>query len=104
MATRGCRRVPGGYDVALVDPATVTLSIVGFVALSIPALPGPTAIGDYDGDGVADLMVKFDRQAVIDAFGSTTLDLRMVVSGQLTAGRIFVGSDVVHVIAQGNSV
>jgi hypothetical protein len=52
---------PEGYDVADVNVSRILLN--GTVPVDLAA---PTTIGDYDGDGVPDLMVKFDRQAVID--------------------------------------
>jgi alpha-beta hydrolase superfamily lysophospholipase len=45
--------LPDG-SAASIDPATVTLN-------GVAALPSPTAVGDENGNGIPDLMVKFDR-------------------------------------------
>lgn len=45
---------PSGPDPATIDPASIQ-------ADGVPAEPGPAEVGDEDGDGVPDLMVKFPR-------------------------------------------
>jgi len=52
-------------------------------------------------DGVADRMVKFDRQAVISALGGITGQITMTVSGKLNNGPAFTGSDTIKVINPG---
>ncbi|MBI4321465.1 MAG: PKD domain-containing protein [Chloroflexi bacterium] len=91
---------PNVYDVNLVNVSTVRLTVLG---TAIPAQLAPTSVGDYDLDGIRDRMVKFDRQLVISALGTTTGNITFTVSGQLTDGRWFVGSDVTRVIAQGQA-
>lgn len=55
--------LPGGYDVRKIDVTTVR---VWHEADWVPADKKPASVGDYDGDGIADLMVRFDRKAVIE--------------------------------------
>ena len=55
-----------------------------------------TEIGDYDRDGVADLMVKFDRALIESAV--TPGDVTITVTGELIDGVIFEGSDIIKVI------
>ncbi len=50
--------LPPGYDVTQIDISSIRLND------TVPVLAKPTQIGDYDKDGVLDLMVKFDRAAV----------------------------------------
>ena len=83
--------LPEGYDVADIDVSTVLLEG------TIPAELEPIIIGDYDSDGVPDLMVKFDRQAVIAYLGDTTGEVTLTVSGRV-AGVPFEGSDTITVI------
>lgn len=52
--------LPKDYDVSKIDVSSVKLNMNSVV----PALLKPTALGDYDKDGIQDLMVKFDRQEV----------------------------------------
>ena len=62
--------LPSGYDVNDIDVSTILLEGV------IPAEGQPTAVGDHDGDGISDLMVKFSRAALEDLLlaGSNTLN------------------------------
>lgn len=76
-----------------IDPSSVT-------ANGVPALPSPVAIGDYDADGIPDLMVKFDAGALAAALPDG--DAIIVVTGQLRSGAVlFEGSDTVRVFSRG---
>ena len=65
---------------------------------------GPTEVGDYDDDGVLDLMVKFDRGELIDMLKGTVeppADVQLKVTGELMGETInipFEGSDTIRVI------
>jgi len=85
------------FDVADIDVPTVVLSIAG-ARCAVAAEGTPVEIGDEDGDGVADLMVKFDRAAVIALVAGREGDVMMLVSGQLRGGSEFQGADSVRVI------
>lgn len=80
--------LPEGYNVDDVDIYTVTLNNTGQAELH------PAKIGDYDNDGVLDLMVKFDRVLVVDllSVGEATL----TITGEV-AGTPFQGSDTIRV-------
>lgn len=82
--------LPPGYEVGEIDVATVMLNG------TVPALNKPTQVGDYDGDGVPDLMVKFDRDAVqsILAVGE---QVEITITGEV-AGVTFEGTDTIRVI------
>ncbi len=93
-----------GYDVSQIDTSSIMLD-------NVPADPtAPTQIGDYDNDGVGDLMVKFDRFAAIDYIwsiihhmGSQISDKRwevtLTIIGELLNDPviIFAGSDTITV-------
>ena len=87
--------LPDGYDVVDIDVGTVTLED------TIPTEDHPTKIGDYDNDGVADLMVKFERQALIEYLEGTTGGVRLTVNGEFSDGTPFEGSDTITVINPG---
>lgn len=84
--------LPQGHNVGDIDVSTVKLNG------QVLAAAQPTQIGDYDGDGVADLMVKFDRSALGLDVGDA---VQMTVTGQLTGGGSFTGSDTIRVISPG---
>ena len=81
--------LPEGYDVNDIDVSTVMLND------EVAAELHPTKIGDYDNDGISDLMVKFSRiEAMRSIFrkGENTL----TVSGEMIRSP-FVGSDTIRV-------
>ncbi len=91
----GYVELPEGYDVANIDVSTVMLNG------TVPAELRPTAIGDYDIDGVPDLMVKFDRTAVQDytlSRGITAGSVTLALTGKLDDGTEFQGSDAIKVL------
>jgi len=83
--------LPDSYDVADIDISTILLNNV------VPAEDHPTDIGDYDNDGVYDLMVKFDRQDVIDILEAGD-NVEITVAGELIDGTLFEGTDYIRVI------
>jgi len=98
--------LPQGLDVANIDVATVRLCLGELAACpedaSVPAGTRPTAVGDYDHDGVLDRMVKFDRASLVHLLGGLTGDLTMTVTGMVTPpGQAFGASDTIRVIGHG---
>jgi len=88
---------PYTSDVGQIDIGSVILSVNGY---EIPAINSPVQIGDYDNDGVPDLMLKFDRQIVQSHMfvGSEELIISGTIGG---ASDDFQGSDTVTVKAKG---
>lgn len=82
--------LPEGYSAADIDLDTLLLNG------SIDAMEHPTNIGDYDSDGIADLMVKFDRASVLDILDLDN-QVEITISGEVS-GTPFEGSDVIRVI------
>ncbi len=89
--------LPDGFDVADIDVRTVTVRVEG-EGDSVLAKLSPTEVGDHDEDSIPDLMVKFDRQAVIDLIGGATGVLTFVVAGELSSGRQFEGAATVDLL------
>jgi hypothetical protein len=84
--------LPPGYDVSQIDISSIRLN--GTIA----ALPQPTEIGDYDGDGIPDLMVKFDR-ATVESVLAVGEQVQITVTGEV-GGIAFEGTDIIRVIDQ----
>ncbi len=90
--------LPEGYDVNDIDVSTILLND------TVKAESHPICVADHDGDGIPDLMVKFNRQEVIDLikptgnenskFGTVTL----TITGKLYNEIPFEGSDVIKVL------
>jgi parallel beta-helix repeat protein len=84
--------LPKGYDVAKIDVSSIRLNG------TVPALAKPTQVGDYDKDGMPDLMVKFDRAAV-GGILTAGEQVEITVTGEV-AGIGFEGSDTIRVISK----
>jgi hypothetical protein len=83
-----------GYDINDMDISTILLND------TVSAELKPKAVGDYDSDGVPDLMVKFDRSDVQDVLEPGD-GVEVTVSGELTDGTTFEGTDTIRVIDKG---
>ena len=81
--------LPVGYDVGDIDIGTVRLED------TVSPESKPVEIGDYDADGIADLMVKFDKAAVVAVVGAGE-EAELVVTGEV-AGTPFEGSDTIRI-------
>ncbi len=107
--------LPEGYNVSYIDASTIMLSD------TIPAESYPVDIGDEDGDGIPDLMVKFSRYEVIGyILGNIDIEVlvetrmtpygrmvmlmpsrfeaKLTVTGNLFDGTPFEGSDTIRVL------
>jgi hypothetical protein len=89
--------LPEGYDVSNIDMSTVKLNIEGS---EIYAEDLPFSIGDYNINGVQDIMVKFDRGLVQNAC-NVTGPIESSLNCKAYDGTLFVGSDVFLVIDKG---
>ena len=61
-------------------------------------LDEPIQVGDYDNDGVPDLMAKFDRSGVQRTL-AVSERVEIIISGDV-AGIAFEGSDTIRVIKE----
>ena len=85
--------LPDGYDVNNIDISTILLNNVILAELH------PTEIGDYDDDGILDLMVKFSRASVI-ALVEPGDAVEIKITGALLDGTTFEGTDTIRVIGK----
>ncbi len=88
--------LPEPWDVADIDVSTVRLAVQGEAA-TVSAENHPTELGDHDGDGIADAMVKFHRQAALGLFEGTFGPVTTRVTGQI-GNRTFQGTCTVNVL------
>jgi hypothetical protein len=91
--------LPEGYDVVGINVSTIMLNG------TVPAEVSPTSIGDYDNDGIPDLMVKFNRTAVSELMLSQGIrygNVTLTVTGRLYDGIMLEGSDTIRVRMPGD--
>jgi flagellar hook capping protein FlgD len=89
--------LPEGYSVGEVAPGTVRLWIG---SNSVLAEDKPFTVGDYDVDGIPDLMVKFSRGAIIGYLkgaGVSTGDATLTVNGQVGSS-MFEGTVTIRIV------
>lgn len=92
--------LPEGYNVSDIDISSILLNGTIPVDLDVP-----TAIGDYDGDGIPDLMVKFNRTQVAEYILSKGIvlgNVTLTITGQLKDLTPFEGSDTIKVRMPGD--
>ena len=82
---------PDWYNVSNISTNTILLNDI------INAEITPINISDYDNDNIPDLMVKFDRQDVIDILEHGD-NVEIKVTGELIDGIKFEGIDYIKVI------
>lgn len=86
--------LPENHNVADIDVSTVMLNRV------VPAELGHIAFGDYDGDGVQDLTVYFNRTQIINHILSTGMrsgNFTLTITGKLYDGTPFKGNTIIKV-------
>ncbi|MFX1298793.1 MAG: hypothetical protein ACFFD2_28530 [Promethearchaeota archaeon] len=84
--------LPEGFNLHEIDITTLLLQE------EIPAESSPVEIGDFDYDGIPDLMVKFDR-ASFESLVSVDEHIEVTLSGSFFDGLSFFGIDVIRVIS-----
>ncbi|MGB3903368.1 MAG: hypothetical protein WBB22_00445, partial [Anaerolineae bacterium] len=86
--------LPSGYSPEQIDcPSIFLADSVAVDSCDRPA--GPT-VGDYDDDGIPDLMVKFRRAAVLELVQGGPNGL--AITGSLVDGTVFGGADSIRVL------
>jgi hypothetical protein len=80
-----------GYDVSQINLGSIRLNG------QIQAETKPTQIGDYDFDGIPDLMVKFKRAAV-QSILEVSDQVEITITGEVTGGKPFEGTVMIRVI------
>lgn len=85
--------LPESYNITQIDVSSIRLNG------TIPALSRPLNIDDYDGDGMPDLMVKFDRTLVVSLFmGDNFSENPIIEVTGIVAGLHFKGTDKIKII------
>jgi hypothetical protein len=95
--------LPEGYSAAEINVNSIKIND------TLPIDPdAPLVIGDYDNDGILDLTVKFDRQALIDFILSKvdiaelsrkrTMTITLTVCGSLNDGTPFYGVAAIRIL------
>jgi WD40 repeat protein len=86
--------LPEGYDVAKIDVSSIRLNG------TVLAWANPTEVGDYNYNGIPDLMIKFDRAEVQKLFENQPIPgiYRIEITGEIS-GTPFEGIDTIVVIS-----
>jgi len=95
--------LPREHSPAEIDVASILLN--GSIGVDPEA---PTEIGDHDMDGLPDLMVKFQRAAIVEWLGSVdygedtgkSLEVTLAITGEV-AGTPFEGIGTIRVLLKG---
>jgi len=82
--------LPEDFDVGEIDVSSIRLNG------TVRALDWPTEIGDYNDNGIPDLMVKFDRAGVQEIL-EPGRQVEITITGDV-AGIAFQGSDTIRVM------
>lgn len=89
----GYIELPEGYDVHDIDISTLKLGN------QFPALSKPIAFGDYDRDGILDLMVKFNvADAQFPSLPQKFIQAPVTMTGRLYDQTLIEGTDIVKLI------
>ena len=81
-----------GYLARDIDVNTVKLEGVGI-------LPDQYGYVDINLDGICELMVKFDKTAILEQLPTYTChDYPVTITGSFLDGLTFVGTDLVHIV------
>lgn len=94
---------PAGRSPAEVDVSSITLQAIAPVTSAKTSLAAgaPTSVGDADGDGVADLAVKFDRATVQSWFSSDADPATLRIEVRFSDGTPFRGDASIRVMNAG---
>jgi hypothetical protein len=88
-----------GHDATEIDLSSLVVSVDGNGAPSLVA--DGLGIGDHDGDGVSDVMLRLSRADVV-ALAPPGRAVPFEVTGALKDGALFTGADGVRVICPGH--
>jgi len=90
--------LPLDHEVQDIIVSTVAITEIDGIKLGDPieAKSKPTEVGDFDQDGIQDLMVKVRREELISRLSPGFHTIQ--VKGNLTTGVLFIGSDRIRAI------
>jgi hypothetical protein len=95
--------LPEGYDADDIDSSLI------FMNETIPVdISAPVEIGDYDEDGIPDLMVKFSRASIVEWLGlvdysedpGKSFEVTFKISGRVK-NTLFEGYDTIRILTKG---
>ena len=86
-------------DINAIDIPTLELRVEKF---SIPVdTEAPATLGDYDNDGVPDLMVKFFVRDILYEYFKAEGDYILYIRGNLVTGERIIGWDIIWLFKSG---
>ncbi|CAG0956529.1 hypothetical protein METP3_00567 [Methanosarcinales archaeon] len=95
---------PEGYDVNNINVSKVNITTPSGNSLLVD-ISAPATVGDYNSNGIPDMMVKFNRATLAGYLSGTGTDseVALKVTGELLDGTQFEGTDTVRVIKKGRN-
>ncbi|MEK7500584.1 MAG: hypothetical protein AAB642_00455, partial [Patescibacteria group bacterium] len=88
--------LPLGFDASAIEMATIKLN-------GTAALEKPASIGDYNNNGISDLMVKFDKSAVAATLTQEKNPATATVTGKVLSNDnrlLFSGEDTIKIVGR----
>lgn len=81
---------PESYTVHSINTSSILLG-------TLTAIPDRVGIVDRNGDGVCELMIKFERSAVLEMLLGSTSSVELTITGSFADGSTFIGIDTVNI-------
>jgi len=97
--------LPEGYELNMIISVVLRVPTGEDTYTLVKMEESPSTVGDYDGDGIGDLMIKFDRSMVIAALGAEDVvdgsqgnddEVTLTISG-VVSNTVFAGQDIIRV-------
>jgi hypothetical protein len=95
--------ITGGTSITREDYILQTKTIIDFDLNGALAMEKPISIGDYDNNGIPDLMVKFERSTILPVIVSEGNQAIITISGKVVHNGFpatFTGKDSIKVIQE----
>jgi hypothetical protein len=87
--------LPLGFDISQIDLNSVRLEGV------VPAQLSPMSIGDYNDNGIPDIMIKFDRKLLVNYLNNNNLfgdNVPLIITGDYSQDVQFTVTETIDIL------